>query len=529
MCVGLVPDRAWSTGDISRTALGHSLLHIRTASLFAMVAALALPACSLLTACGTRQGPTGRLPAFTPEQARVAPAPGEYTVTFRSNFFGPVQAVMNVEHSRGVVIAHTREGTAWKMIGGLERLLGPIFLPSFFPRGALLTWETALPDEATGEPGEGWIGISPAGQYRATTRMHSLDGPIDVLFRDGRVICTMELSSAPPKPVDYARLLDSVEARTRETLFDADLGTSQSMARYFDDVRRLLPNVTDDVSFYFAAGLGWRRYTHLPLSLAYRPAEKSDPVGEARGASSARPLRLVWDESQRIATIEALVFDDTDAIDRVLSQAIAKQPVGIIIDLRSCTGFDLSALWLASRLIDTPLNAGVFFNTRWREAIQNGTVDSADIPVVSITSSSDIAAAHARLEESGAIRVIVNPAPDTFRGPVAILADARTRSTGEILAAVLQAPNQRPVMGGRTADRARVSFERDVGQGFMVRVPEFDWAPNPGEPFRGVRPNTRAGREESIKAAVKFIKGAQAVEPTEPSVHAEAGTPHSHR
>lgn len=467
-----------------------------------------------LLGCGAR--PRAEEKPHTPASTVVeaSPAPGLYNVTFRSNFFGPVHATMNMQRSPGRLTARTQEGIAWRMIGGFERLVGPIFLPSFFPRGSLLTWESALPDEASGTTGEGWIGIAPGGQYRATTRAGNLEGPIDVVFRDGRVICTMELTqNSPPPRVDYGALLDSVEVRTRELLFDAQLGDSPAMAKYFDEVRGLLPYVSDDVSFYFAAGIAWRRYTNLPLSLAYRPASPIDPIGGESGPSTARPLRLTWDEQERIATIEALVLDSAAAIERIVNEAISKNPRGIILDLRSCTGFDLSALRFASSMIDSPLDAGIYYSARWRQAVLNGTLDESTVATVRVSSCSDIEAAHQRLSETGVLRVIVEPAEPVYRGPVVLLTHTRTRSTGEILAAVLQDPARRPVIGERTAARARVSFEREVGQGFVVRVPEFDWSRAPATAFRGLRPDTRAGREESLKAAARFINAHQAGTP----------------
>jgi len=406
--------------------------------------------------------------------------------------------------------ANTRPGVGWSLVGGVAGALGPVLTPFIFPQGMLLVWESTVP--AGDKPGEGWIGVSTMGPYRAKTRMKSPTGPVEISYTDGRVLAVMTFSKrgdeAPTvplnPPVDYVALTDAVRARTEAALFDPAVAKSADFKSFFAQLRSAAAKTRDDVEYTFAGGLAWQDHSDLPLSLAYRKVdgESKRLVREVDG--SVLPLSMKFDEKTRIATIEALAFSSAAEVDDILGRAIAHNPLGIVLDLRSCIGYDMAALRVVSHLMDSETDAGFFFSTKLRAQVEAGTIP--DVPSVVVAGASGIEAAQAKLDEAGGLKVRVAPATTVFSGPLAVLTLSRTRSSGEVLAALLKGRANTRFFGGRTAGRPRLTFERELGQGFVIRVPEFDWRASTGERLnRGVAPDDRCDKSQAPQLAREWI------------------------
>jgi carboxyl-terminal processing protease len=115
------------------------------------------------------------------------------------------------------------------------------------------------------------------------------------------------------------------------------------------------------------------------------------------------------------------------------------------------------------------------------------------------------------------LNFVVNPRPEVFRGPVAILLDATSASTAEILAGGLQELGRAQVFGTRSAAAALPSlFVRlPNGDGFQYAVANYVSAA--GKPLEGigVKPDVEvrltreallAGRDPVIDAALQWIE-----------------------
>ncbi len=449
---------------------------------------------------------------------------GEYVVTFHTRWFGPIYGHMTAQQTSEGFKANTEPGVAWTLVGGLEQVVGQLLAPFLFPNGMLLVWQSTLPDEAAGTPGEGWIGPGVFDPWRAATRMSSIDGPVEVRYRDGRVIAVMTLERAADAKVpatDYARLTDDLQAAVRSRLFDRERAGSVETQAFFEDVRGALPKVHDDLTYLAALSLAWRKRSDVALPMPYRAR---DPETTERLLSRAQnpiaPMSLAMNESTGVATVEAVTFLDAAQVDAVMREAVSKSPRALIVDLRNCTGLELSAIRMVSWLTAAPVEAGVVFSGDHRAELIPAKEGPKDTPkasaaaveaigAIDLAGPGDYARADAQLESRGVVRTRAIPVPDAYRGPVVVLTSSRTRSTGELLAWLLQHSGRARVVGERTAGRPRLSRERDLGQGFVLRVDEFDWLGPGGERLdvlKGVRPDVPAARLKAPARAARLFE-----------------------
>lgn len=448
--------------------------------------------------------------AGEPTGATVDALNGEYDVEFHSTWFGPIRSRMTAQAlpaDKGVASfkANTRPGIAWTLVGGVASTLGPVLTPYLFPQGMLLTWQSTMPS-ADGKPGEGWIGIARFGPFGARTRMKSPEGPVEVLFTDGRMIAMMTLArrgdGASPGPMaDYPALTDSIRRATVGTLFDPAIAAGDELKAYFDDVAEAASVVQDDLEYTFAGGLAWRKRTTLPLPLAYRPVTEESRRLVRTSESVVEPMRLTVDPLTGLATIEALAFVDVAMIDEVFAKAIAAKPKGIILDLRSCTGFDLTALRAACWLMEGRVDTGRFVAATHRK------VDASNDARMDVDSASSVEAAHALLKRSRAAAFTVVGEAGAYDGPLAVLTLERTRSSAEILAWLLRSRPDTRFFGNVTAGRPRIDFVQPLEQGFVIRIPEFDWQAPGGElGVCKIVPDVRSAAKKAPAVAAEWLK-----------------------
>lgn len=467
-------------------------------------------AMTLLAGCATPARP--ELDAFTEEPIQQ-PFNGAYVATFHTRWFGPIYARLTAERTAAGFKANTEPGVAWGLVGGIEQVLGQLLAPFIFPKGMLLVWDSTLPDPAHGVVGEGTIGPGTIDAWRLTTRMESENGPAVIRYRDGRAVAVVTLereSERPIPPTDYPLLSERLEAAVREHSYDRSAATSGEMAQFFEDVRLAAPRVHDDLTYLSAIALAWRKRGDVALPIPYR-----EPIAESERLLSAAqnpvaPLTLTFSEQTGIATVEGVVFRDAGQVESVMNDAIARQPRAIIIDLRNCTGLDLSALGVVSALVRDEVDAGWFMSGARRDEL---TRDRSEIhaDTVVLTSPSDAASADRVLDATGGVHLIVRPARNVFDGPVAVLTSSRTRSSGELIAYLLQSAGRAKVVGERPAGRVRLSRERDLGQGFLVRLDEFDWRPSREEAplHTGLKPDVQTSRQKAPARAESLLGSAR--------------------
>lgn len=247
-------------------------------------------------------------------------------------------------------------------------------------------------------------------------------------------------------------------------------------------VRALLARLTGPIggklSVTFLDGENQKRALELPLV---------EPRGQISHFGNL-PAMHVWFESMKIANtgyVRFNMFLDMPRVMASFSDAVAscKQCDGLIIDLRGNPGgIGGMAMGMAGYVEDKP-------DEKLGTMYMRGTT----------------------------LKFVINPRPEVFRGPVAILVDGSSASTSEIFAGGLKDLGRARVFGERTAAAALPSMIEKLpnGDGFQYAIANY--VSEGGKPLEanGVTPDvdvnlTRsallAGHDSVIDAAVQWIK-----------------------
>ncbi|MBL9000502.1 MAG: hypothetical protein JNK25_05135 [Phycisphaerae bacterium] len=458
---------------------------------------------SLIGGCATPARPTSGEALKTSPPGAPTTLDGEYDITFHSLWAGPMRTRMKAQPTPGGFKANTPPGVAWNLVGGVQGALGPLLAPYLFPQGMLLVWESTSPDPAAGRDGEGWIGISTIGPFRARTRTPAKGGPTRIELPDGRLLAAMRVSPTSDEipRADFASIVQNMERIAEEHPWEPPRRAADLQA-YFSDVRGSLPHVTDDVSFAFACGLAWRKHSGLAVPAAFRGAD-DDSGREVRAlGGTLSPINVTRENATGIATIEILSLLDVRSIDDAVSEALSPPPRALIIDLRNAGISNLSALRLVSHLSDRPLDAGCFI----RAVIEDRGKAVGSASSVPLAAPDDYSQASEVLKRQGGVRVSIEPHPHAFKGPVAVLVTGRTRSVVEVAARVLAESGRAAVVGQRTAGKPRLHAEHAVGWGYIVRTPEFIWLPVAGPTIdKGLAPTLQVSADKAPVAAARLL------------------------
>lgn len=455
------------------------------------------------TGCGT-------LPAKPVESAAHSPvlAPnGEYVATIYTRWAGPVKSRFIAERTESGFRANTPPGVAWALIGGAQGTLGPLFAPFLFPRGMVLTWESTWPRE--NQPGAGTIGVGTLDSMRARTALAAPGGVFEVRLKDGRLVGCIgveELTDPPrARSADYSLLAAEVERAVREKLYDPAISESAQTRAFVQDVKAAAAKAQDDLEFMFGAVMAGRSHMRFQQPLLYPGQVGLDGALSAK-LNETTPTRVKKGLSHGIVEIRADAFAEPELLEETLREASAANPTGIVLNLRTGVGVDLSSLQVASWLTPTPMEAGIFFGSKRRADVLAGRTQ--DIALVEITDAASVRDLWRVLWRDDAARVVVMPRPDGFRGPVAVQTSKRTASTCEHLVWILRHNGRAVVLGEPTAGRPLVSDEADLGQGWLLRIASYDWRAPDGSTFagKGVQPHRRVTKSEIDEACIRELR-----------------------
>jgi carboxyl-terminal processing protease len=226
------------------------------------------------------------------------------------------------------------------------------------------------------------------------------------------------------------------------------------------------------------------------LDGAGRPVRIDVQLTQSRGAGAKigfLPEQHVWYESRRIGNtgyIRFNMFLDPARISTKFGDSVEScmHCDGIVIDLRGNPG-GIGGMALGM--------AGWFIG---KDDVRLGVMKMKDTE----------------------LKFVVNPRPEVYRGPVAILVDDLTASTSEIFASGLKDLGRARIFGTRTAGAALPSaFERlPNGDGFQYAMANY--VSEGGQPLEGigvvpdvVTPLTReallAGQDPALEAALAWV------------------------
>jgi len=446
----------------------------------------------------------------TPAKPREAARPsqtlqGEYVATFHTPYTGPIRCAMTVETGEHGIKGNTRPGVAWAMFEGVERLLGPLVAPFVFPSGMILTWKS---DVGGGDkPAEGTLGVGSLSTLRVRTRLRSVDEPVELVYKDGRVVgvMTLEARAAGGGAVaDYPALAAAAGEALHANLFDPELAASEQSTEYVKDLKAAAAKAQDDVEFLFGSFLAARRHVKFGTPLIYRVEGEAESARLLAGRQEApKAYTVTRDEATGVVTLRLDVMAEPAEVDAAFVEALGSKPAGLIVDLRTCVGPTLASLRAAQWVVRRPTEMGAFFGPGTRGEGKNP--DAAPTQRRLVRDGAEAAAGELALDAASFTAFAVEPEARAFAGPVLVLTSKRTSSTAEAMVAALQAAGRIEVVGEKTAGRPMLSRAYDVGQGWVLRVPAEDYRLASGAmvPKAGISPDHDCGKDSAPEHAKK--------------------------
>jgi carboxyl-terminal processing protease len=327
------------------------------------------------------------------------------------------------------------------------------------------------------------FGIVPAPVYQTVAEAAAGEGSpgIDLRVLDGRAVVTRVDPGSPAeragvKPGWIIATVDGapLDAAVRAVASDSTLA-ELSLTRAL--LARLSGPVGGKVKAAFLDGSGATVARELGLA---------EPRGNASTFGNL-PEMHIWFESKKIGAAGYIAFNEFLDLPRVMqgfgdAVSACKDCRGLIIDLRGNPGgIGGMAVGMAGYLVDQP-------------GQRLGSMFTRDTT----------------------LNFVINPRAQVFKGPVAILIDACSASTSEILAGGLKDLGRARVFGTRSAAAALPSaIERlPNGDGFQYAIANY--ISEGGQPLEGigVQPDEEvklsrgallAGRDPVIDAAAAWI------------------------
>ena len=428
------------------------------------------------------------------------PLAGLYDLTLHTVDMGSVTGRIAAEVTESCGFrANSRPGVVSKLVGGFKGFIAPLIASKEFGGGAFLHWE-ALDGR---RPGHGEIRL-PLGSFLVD--LPSWDGPAELRAADGTLVGFVTLRTADPAmkvSADRQALVQQIEQTFRERVYDPALMDAPGVRSYLARLQELSKLTRDDMEFLFAAHLARKL---LPFSHVSLTRKLDSPFAERlkdSKTSGSPDLQVTWQGT--VATIRARGFwQAEEAIDRVFEEVRSQKATAAIVDIRGCRGGDYSSMRVAAHLLSRPADSGVLFGPAARNEVLAGKLDR--FPEVTRLRSVEELTTMVRAQ--GAIRGRVQPVAEPFTGAVAVLVNGGTASAAEPLAAVLQSTGRARLFGGRTAG-AMLSSERvELGEGWILQLPVFDYVTAAGVRLegRGVTPDVPCDPKDAPQLALDFVR-----------------------
>jgi hypothetical protein len=343
--------------------------------------------------------------------------------------------------------------------------------------------------------------------------MHTLAGPIELVYKDGRVLSLFSLapqsSDASAERTNYTELAANVAASLPPLMYDPAQADARATRDYLRDLKAGAAKAQDDVEFLFAAAVAGRTNikTGVPLVLPRRGEADSSQLLATYNALP-KPYKVSYDAASGVTTLRIDAFVGVDLVDEAFTQALTPPPKGLILDLGTSPGIDLSSLRVLSWLCEQPVDAGMWFDAKARDAVlKDPKAAIAAAAATPLDEDGNAETLETSLAQAGALRVTVAPRPHPYIGPVVLLTTKRTSASSEALACVLVKLGRVTHLGETTAGRPYLSREVDIGQGWALRANAFDYLPPDGATIsgKGLRPSRRVDRDDAVEEATKLL------------------------
>ncbi len=432
------------------------------------------------------------------------PVAGEWLLEIDSTDVGHAQVPVLLEVTGDRFEAHSPAGSARRLFGLWKYLLARSFT-SYFERGALMH----LKEGRIEIRDRTWIhadltSITGSLRFSGTVDGDRLEG---TLTRGSRVVAVVSgerrESSLPLR--DYPALARGVIAEAEAHHYDPKLAQGAAWRDYAAQLEAGAAECRDDADLLF---LAYYLRSKLPFSHfhIYAPMRRELPA--ASESTPAPPPRIGVEEvAPGVAHLRIRSFaGGRDEIDAAFAKILEQGYASLIVDLRGNPGGNVSAMRVASYLVDGPRPGGVFVTRRWFEEndIPPGPDRLASLPRFH---DADVALLRAWLAEEPAIALEILPVERRYLGRVMVLTDRRTASSSEPLVYGIKLHELGTIVGERTAGVMLSGEQVPIGDGWMVMLPTADYYAADGYRIdgAGVEPDVHAPSREALERALELL------------------------
>lgn len=472
------------------------------------------------------------VPPASVDAAMYAPALAAHDSTVRTSLAGRWQLTLTEPDGTELVVrmsiesrddrrweAYSRPGVANEIVGSATALLGRMAgkLP---PRGALV-WIESGSAERRGDTItiDGTLKSPFLTDYRVhgrvlgdrfTATMVRPNASATSMARTGSLIGARVTDDTPVR--DYATLAEHVVRTARTNVFDPKFFDANGPRDALEELRARMTRSHDDLDAVAAFQGTVSKLGSSHWSFIRNPELARTPLDVIiAGDSTVNPDTLV-SFNVPVPGVAHLYVRKWDrvapAIDRAFKRIDSLGITTLILDIRSNPGGDATSIAPAAHLFDAPQDVGVFLGNKWY-ATHAGPPTIAErgaLPMLSSDSSG--ARLIEQIRASGAVFGRVVPRAPYFAGTVYLLVDEASASASEPLAHLLKTTKRATLIGERTSGRMLTAIPHDVGDGWVLRVPEADYFAADGTRLegRGVVPDVSTRSPEALIEAASRIK-----------------------
>lgn len=422
------------------------------------------------------------------------PPTGPWVVTIARTGGQEIAVHMTFEpRGRGRWEAFSRSGAIDEFLGWRKATLARIARKRP-PRGALIHIENGTVSSIGGDSarirgrlaspflGNHYlVGTMQGGRLRAELRRDSL-GPMT-----GSMDAVAASGSAPIR--DYRALAARVRRTVTDHIYDPELPRRADWRNFLDELDRRLGRARDDADAMVAFfGIRARlRTSHFELIRA--PEIAATPLDSLMSMQTGDPATLVMltFPAPGVAMLRVRRWDKVSpAVTHAFQRIDSARPHTLVLDIRGNPGGDVSSASPAAHLLRDSTTIGVFLGRKWYAAHRSPptAAELRTLPTISDDRSASTVLYGVR--EHGALVGVVPPTGPRFDGPVYLLIDGGSASASEPLAYLLKSTGRATLVGERTAGAMLSAPPLDVGEGWVLRVPEADYFAADGTRLEGV-------------------------------------------
>ncbi|MDZ4350607.1 MAG: S41 family peptidase [Xanthomonadaceae bacterium] len=321
------------------------------------------------------------------------------------------------------------------------------------------------------------------------------------LSRHDKNIATLKVDESKSARMGYGAVVANIRAALSGHYYAPRELAEKQWLDYLRGLEHASARSRDDLEFAVQAYLAKRALSVSHVGLE-RHRECRAPLPDEAG------LETTWLGPDVLLVNASYLFlapEELAALKETLGDT-GRLPGTLILDLRKTSGGDLSAVGLASLLIDGPRSGGYFATSKWWSA-NDRVPQPVDIARAHALTSNSVDALQAALLREDLVRIASLANGNPFPGKVYVLTGSNTASAGEVLAAFLKSAGRATLVGAPTAGKMLSSARVCVGDGWVFQFPAADYYTESGERLEGhpTTPDIDSGTQDALGVVLAWI------------------------